>query len=181
MEERPIVEEEVAEDTEGSLSSIGAYGVEESAEDYKESPKLKPVRESVKAWKVRELQKSTDEDRDPSDIKWLRQFVKASAVLFFDLKMYLDKSQNKEENLKDDLYVKIIGAIGSPTELSTTERYTMENVLNRDLVELPLTIDEDAIDERAESRLSLNGSALNEEEIVEEEVEDDADAEEQNA
>jgi hypothetical protein len=162
--------------SEGSLSSIGAHGVEEESSDLQDIAKVKPVRESVKAWKLRELEKTTNDETDPQDMTWLRKFVKAAALLYFDLIVYMDKAKNKDENMKDDLYVKIIGAIGIPSALSTTERFTIESMLNRDLVELPLTIEEAAIDERAESRQSLDESAL--EDFVEEEVEENANAEE---
>lgn len=164
--------------TEGSLSSIEAHGVEERPEDLSDGSKVRPVRESVKAWKVRELEKTTEDATDPQDISWLRKFVRAAALLFSDLMVYMEKNRNKDENMKDDLYVKIVVAIGKPDELTTTERYSLEDILNRDLVVLPLTIDEDAIDERANSDLHLNSSMLNEKEFVEEEVEDDANAEE---
>jgi hypothetical protein len=164
--------------SEGSLSSIEPYGIHEGEDDLKETTKVKPVRESVKAWKMRELDKTTENATDPEDMSWLRKFVKAAALLFSDLMVYVEQNQNKDENMKDDLYVKIVVAIGAPHELTTTERYSLENVLNRDLIVLPLTIDEDAIDERAKEELHMNASMLNEKEFVEEEVEEDANAEE---
>lgn len=155
--------DEINYDSDNSLENINDYenidvGPSEEEEDHIDS-----VRKAVKTWKMRELDKSADKKQDPASFNSLHHFLTAAAQLLIDISNYIKSSQNKDENMKDNLYVAIIQAIGDPNNLSSHERIHIENVLNRDLVELPFTVDPSIINAHAKKGIKANTKFYNEE------------------
>ena len=136
-----------------SLDSIAPYETRNAPEDPEEEAKLTSVREAVRTWKQREMEKNTDSTVSAKSLGPLRSFVANSAQLFYDLQGYLDTSQNKESNLKDKLYVAIVSAIGSPAALTLHSKLLLTNLLERDLVELPFTMEPSIINSYAKKGL----------------------------
>jgi hypothetical protein len=136
-----------------SLESIAPYETRNAPEDPEQDAKLLSVRDAVRSWKQREMDKNTNSSASAKSLGPLRSFVANSAQLFYDLQSYLDTSQNKESNLKDKLYVAIVSAIGNPAALPLHSKILMTNFLERDLVELPFTIEPTVINSYAEKGL----------------------------
>ena len=57
--------------------------------------------------------------------------------------------------MKDTLYVSIVEAIGIPAALGIQVKLLLQHVLERDLVELPFTVNPKAINERAEKGIEV--------------------------
>jgi hypothetical protein len=127
--------------TKDSLESIAKYDTEERKDLGENQEYITNVRDSVKNWKVRELDKNTENETNVKGLDPLRRYVANSSRLFYDLTNFLTTSQNTESNMKDSLYVKIISAIGNPGSLSFHLRSLVEHFLQRDLVELPFTLE----------------------------------------
>jgi len=136
-----------------SLESIAPYETRNAVEDPEEEARLATVRDAVRAWKLREMDRNTDSTVSAKSLGPLRSFVANSAQLFYDLQSYLDTSQNKDSNLKDKLYVAIVSAIGSPAALTFHSKLMVSNLLERDLVELPFTMEPTVINSYAKKGL----------------------------
>ncbi len=136
-----------------SLSSIDAFDTLDILESPEEQTKVTNVRNAVKDWKVREFNKTTEKNSNPKGLVLLREYVAKSARLFYDLVNYLKTSQNKDQNMKDTLYVNIIMAIGVPGSLSYQLKTILESLLERDLVELPYTIEPNVVNTYAKDGL----------------------------
>lgn len=134
-----------------SLSSMEAYDTVEDLEDSKEVEKLTSIRNAVRDWKKNELDKTTDQTASPKGLDNLRKFVSKSAGLYYDITNYLKTSKNNEQNMKDSFYVNIIAAIGIPGSLSFHMKTLLENFLQRDLLELPFTLEPTAINTYAKT------------------------------
>lgn len=134
-----------------SLSSMEAYDTVEDLEDSKEVEKLTSIRNAVRDWKKNELDKTTDQTASPKGLDNLRKFVSKSAGLYYDITNYLKTSKNNEQNMKDSFYVNIITAIGIPGSLSFHMKTLLENFLQRDLLELPFTLEPTAINTYAKT------------------------------
>lgn len=137
-----------------SLERINDYDSEvpENEEDMKQ---LEPVREAIRNWKLREQDKSTTTNVNAQSLKGLREYVTNAANLYYDLKNYLTTSQNKQKNMEDSLYVSIVSAIGQPGSLPSPIRLLLDRVLERDLVELPFTMEPRVINTYAKENLKV--------------------------
>jgi len=124
-----------------SLDSIARYETREPVENEEEKTVVANVRNAVREWKLREMDKNTDFNVSAKGLEPLRSFVANSAQLFYDLQSYMSTLQNKESNLKDKLYVAIVSAIGNPASLTVHSKLLLTNALERDLVELPFTVE----------------------------------------
>jgi len=150
-------------DTE-SIGSIEAFeDVPETSMDLQEEERIHKVRESIKDWKLRELEANTRFNKKADGLDPLRKYVAKSARLFYDLQNYLTTSQNKEENMKDKLYLMIVTAIGPPASLSLHGRTLLQSGLERDLVELPLTVDPKIVNSYTKKGLTLETNFPDEE------------------
>lgn len=138
-----------------SLERINDYDSEvpENEQDMKQ---LEPVREAIRDWKLREQDKNTNTNTNAKSLKGLRDYVSNAGKLFYDLKNYLSTSQNNQKNMEDTLYVNIVKAIGQPGSLSSPLRVLLERVLERDLVELPFTVEPKIINTYAKDNLRVN-------------------------
>jgi hypothetical protein len=136
-----------------SLSSMEAYDTHEEIENPEEKEKITSVRNAIRDWKTRELDKTTDDTANAKGLQNLRRFVAKTARLYYDLLQYLKTSQNKEQNMKDMLYVNIVRAIGAPGTLSFSVKTILETLLQRDLLELPYTIEPQVINSYAKNGL----------------------------
>jgi hypothetical protein len=136
-----------------SLSSIGAYDTEEKLESEDDAVKVNNVRNAIRDWKVREFDKTTEPTSNAKGLGLLRTYAAKSARLFYDIQDYLKTSKNKEQNMKDTFYVNIVTAIGIPGSLSFTVKTVLESLLQRDLLELPYTIEPKAINTYAKDGL----------------------------
>lgn len=143
------MEDEVNYDSDNSLEDINSYEGTGGGPTQEEEERIERVREAVKIWKMREMDKSADKKQDPASFNGLHHFLIAAAKLLIDLSNYIKSSQNKDENMRDNLYVAIIQAIGHPDNLTSFERILIENNLKRDLVELPFTAEPSIIDAHA--------------------------------
>lgn len=132
-----------------SLSSIEAFDTTESIESPEDTTRVTNVRNAVKNWKIREFDKTTEETSTAKGLQQLRQYTAKSARLFYDLINYLKTSKNNEQNMKDTLYVNIVSAIGIPGMLSFHLKTILENLLQRDLLELPFTIEPNVVNHYA--------------------------------
>ncbi len=133
---------EYSDSDKDSLESIARFdGDIENVESSEDNTYIKNVRETVKNWKTKELNKNTQNNANPKGLNGLRVYVANASRLFYDLSNYLTTSKNKESNMKDSYYVKIISAIGNPGSLSEPLKSMLEHFLERDLVELPLTLE----------------------------------------
>lgn len=146
-----------------SLDSIAAYEEIENASEEDEQQYIESVREAVKNWKLRELQNNTTMNKKPNGLQPLRNYVANSAKLYYTLNSYLGTSQNKDDNMKDKLYVSIISAIGSPASLSNHLRTLLESLLQRDLIELPLTVEPKIVNVYTQKGLHVNKNFPDEE------------------
>jgi hypothetical protein len=133
-----------------SLSSMEAYE-EEQPENPEDVEKITNVRNAVREWKVRELDKTTDETANAKGLQNLRSFVAKTGRLYYDLVNYLKTSRNKEQNMKDTLYVNIVTAMGVPGSLSFHVKTILESLLQRDLLELPYTLEPKVINTYAKN------------------------------
>jgi hypothetical protein len=124
-----------------SLSSIEKYDMNEEVENTEDLARVTTVRNTVRDWKLREMDKNTELTSNPSGVSGLRNYVSKSARLFYDLTSYLNTSKNDEKNMKDTLYVSIVDAIGLPATLNLYVKTMLEHVLQQDLVELPYTVE----------------------------------------
>jgi hypothetical protein len=113
------------------------------------------VRNSVMNWKLREMDQNTTETSKANGLQGLRSYIAKSATLFYDLMNYMKTSKNKEQNMKDGLYVSIVDAIGIPGTLNYHVRTLLEHVLQRDLLELPFTVEPKVINTYAEKGLEV--------------------------
>ncbi len=145
------VEEDYDSDRD-SLENINDYDGEMN-EIPEETNKINNVREAVREWKLREMDKNTNTNANTKTLQPLRKYVANSANLYYDLKNYLSTAQNKESNMKDDIYVKIISAIGFPGALTNPLRVLVERLLERDLVELPFTMEPSIINSYSEKHM----------------------------
>ena len=135
-----------------SLSPIVNYD-EEGVENIDEDAHIDKVRTAVQNWKLREMDNNTSETSNAKGLQNLRSFVAKSATLFYDLNTYMDTSKNKENNMKDALYRHIIDAIGVPATLSSHVKTLLQYFLQRDLVELPFTVEPKVINTYAQKGL----------------------------
>ncbi len=127
----------------------------EEAENIDDENHINRVRNSIMNWKLREKDENTLESSQANGLQGLRAYVAKSAMLFYDLMNYIKTSQNKEQNMKDVLYVSIIEAIGIPSTLNYHVRILLEHILQRDLIELPFTIEPKVINTYAEKGLEV--------------------------
>lgn len=139
----------------GTLSPIENYDTHEIVEDPKELEHVQTVRNAVADWKLREMDRNSTETSKPKGLRGLRDYVNNSAKLFYDLNTYMNTSKNDEKNMKDALYVGIIEAIGLPATLAFHMKLLLQHILERDLVELPFTMNPKAINERAEKGIEV--------------------------
>jgi hypothetical protein len=147
-----------------SIASIEAFeDIPESEMDAQEEERINTVRHTIKEWKLRELEANTQFNTKANGLDPLRKFVSKSARLFYELQNYLATSQNKEENMKDKLYTMIVSAIGPPGSLSLNERTLLQSLLERDLVELPLTVEPRIVNSYTKKGLALNTNFPDEE------------------
>jgi hypothetical protein len=147
-----------------SIASIEAFDdIPETPMDLEEEERINKVRDSIKDWKLRELEANTHFNTKANGLDPLRKFVSKSARLFYDLQNYLTTSQNKQENMKDNLYVMIVSAIGSPGTLSLHGRTLLQSLMERDLVELPLTVEPKIVNSYTKKGLTLNANFPDEE------------------
>lgn len=137
MEQRDID----IESDKDSLESIAAFDDMEENNVPVNNPEIEAVRESIRNWKLRELERNTMQNKKPNGLGSLRDYVAKSAKLYYDLNTYLNTSQNKEQNMKDSYYVNIVTTIGQPASLSFPFRLLLDHILQRDLLELPLTVE----------------------------------------
>lgn len=137
-----------------SLDNINDYD-QEVPENVEEIHQINNVRNAIKDWKLREQDKNTNTNNNAKGLKSLREYVTGTANLYYDLKNYLSTSQNKEKNMQDNLYVNIITAIGAPGALSNPLRILLERVLERDLIELPFTVEPRVINTYAEENIKV--------------------------
>lgn len=127
----------------------------EPVDDLEESTYITNVRNSVRDWKLREMDANTSETSKANGLGGLRSYVAKTAQLFYDLQTYLNTSKNKEKNMADVLYVSIVEAIGIPATLNQHIRRLLEHFLQRDLVELPLTVEPTVINSYAQKGLEV--------------------------
>jgi hypothetical protein len=132
-----------------SIESINQYDTMGMPENDKESQHIQTVRNAIKDWKVREMGKNTMNANNTKGLASLRQYVANSARLFYDLNTYLTTEKNNEKNMNDSLYVQIVSAIGVPGALSFHLKTLLPHFLQRDLVELPFTVEPTVINSHA--------------------------------
>lgn len=129
-------------DTESETDSLGPMNQEtETMDSPEEKEQIQSVRTAVREWKTKELNKNTAEGSDTKSLQSLRNYVANAGRLYYDLLNYLKTAQNKEQNMKDSYYVQIISAIGPPGALAYPVKILLESLLERDLVELPYTLE----------------------------------------
>ena len=124
-----------------SLSSIEGYDTKDEVGSTEDMNRVNTVRNTVRDWKLREMDKNTELNSNPSGVNGLRNYVSKTARLFYDLTSYLNTSKNDEKNMKDVLYVSIVDAIGLPATLNRHVKIMLEHILQQDLVELPYTVE----------------------------------------
>lgn len=104
-----------------------------------EDQQIQNVRDAVRGWKERELDKNTDASTKPKGLAQLRTYATTSAKLFYALERYITSK------IKDPLLTMnaedIVKAIGDPETLSNHLRIVLKDLLERDLIELPFVID----------------------------------------
>ena len=125
-------------DSEDSIEGMNNY---EDTTDPKTEEYLQNVRNKVRDWKTREMEKNTNQKTNAKSLDSLRKYVATSAALYYDLLNFLTTSKNNEKNMGDTLYVNIIAAIGSPSSITSHLRTLLQHFLQRDLVELPFTME----------------------------------------
>ncbi len=124
-----------------SLSSMEAYDGVDTVESQDDIAKVNNVRTAVQSWKTREFGKTTNTTANPKGLTLLNQYRATAARLYYDILNYLQTSKNNEQNMKDTLYVNIVMAIGAPASLSNPLRILLTNLLEKDLLELPYTME----------------------------------------
>lgn len=134
-------------ESESSLESINQFDSDLLPEA--ETQHVNTVREAVRNWKTRELDKTTKNTSNAKNLGSLREYVSNSSRLFYDLQDFLTTSKNKESNLKDALYMNIVSAIGAPASLGVHIKLLLNHFLERDLVELPYTLEPSLINTHA--------------------------------
>lgn len=128
-------------DTESdSLGSLTAYDRDDS-ENEEEDTQIESLRKIVQEWKTRELKKNTAATANPRGLAPLQAYVANAAKLYYDMNDYLEKQTEKEENKQDGLYQSLRDAIGDPQMLRNHQRMMIHRLLERDLIEFPLTVD----------------------------------------
>jgi hypothetical protein len=137
-----------------SLEGINDYDGERAIPE-NEVQYVNSVRDAVKNWKQREMDNNTLKENNSAGLGSLRNYVSKSAQLYYDLNTFMTTSKNNEKNMKDSLYVGIVSAIGNPASLSFNLRTLLEHFLQRDLVELPFTLETDMINSHAEKGVTL--------------------------
>jgi hypothetical protein len=141
-----------------SESSASVLSIEDGLDDVEnieDVNHVNQVRNGVRDWKLRELDKNTTETSQAHSLQGLRSYVAKSATLFYDLMGYMKTATNKEKNMKDVLYVSIVDAIGAPGALDYHVRNVLEHILQRDLLELPLTVEPKVVNTYAEKGLKV--------------------------
>lgn len=147
-----------------SVESISRYEeIPPSESDLKEEEQVDAIRNTIKEWKLRELEKNTRLNKKANGLDPLRNYVAKSARLYYDLQNYLQTEKNKEENLQDSLYIGIVTAIGSPGSLSYHLKTLIQHMLQRDLVELPLTVEPRIVNSYTKKGLVVNTNFPDEE------------------
>lgn len=141
-----------------SLEHIADYEDRDIGPSEEEENHIEAVRNAIRLWKERELDKASDSKQDPQSLNRLQQFLVLAARLLYDLLNYMKSAKNKDENLRDKLYVKIISTIGHPDNLTSHERINIENILNRDLIELPFTVDPKIVNAHAKKGIKISDS-----------------------
>jgi hypothetical protein len=121
----------------------------DTVENAEEMEVLNNVRNAVQNWKTRELGKNKETNANVQGFDPLRKYVSNSASLYYDLVNFLNTSKNNEKNMKDRLYVNIVSAIGVPGGLPFHLRTVLQHFLQRDLVELPYTVEPTVINSYA--------------------------------
>lgn len=124
-----------------SLSSMEAYDGIDTIDSQEDITKLNNVRTAVQSWKTREFGKAANTTANPKGLGLLNQYRAKAARLYYDILNYLKTSKNNEQNMKDTFYVTIVMAIGAPASLSNPLRILLESILEKDLVELPYTME----------------------------------------
>lgn len=129
---------------------------ESSYEDRQEEPAneeeetaLQTIRSAVQNWKVREIGKNKETNANVQGFDPLRKYVSNAARLYYDLLTFLKTSKNNETNMLDKYYVNIISAIGIPGALPYTLKTLIQHTLQRDLIELPYTMEPTIINAHA--------------------------------
>lgn len=136
-------------DSESSYDDRQEDEFEIQPENQQEEATLQNVRIAVQNWKVREMGKNKETNANVQGFDPLRKYVSNAARLYYDLLTYLETSKNKETNLMDKYYVNIISAIGVPGALPYTLKTLLQHILQRDLVELPYTMEPTIINAHA--------------------------------
>jgi hypothetical protein len=132
-----------------SLEFINDYDGERNVPE-EEVERLNTVRDAIKNWKQREMDKNTLKENESKGLSSLRNYVSKSSELYYDLNTFLKTSKNNEKNMKDSLYVNIVSSIGNPGSLTSHLRTLLNHYLERDLVELPFTLETNMINSQAE-------------------------------
>lgn len=143
-------------DSVNSLENIADYEDKDIGPTEEEENHIEEVRKAVSSWKERELDKASDIKQDPQSLDRIQQFLRLAAKLLYDLLNYIKSAKNNDENMKDKLYVKIVTAIGNPSDLTSHERINMEDILNRDLVELPFTVKPSMVNAHAKKGIKVS-------------------------
>ena len=134
-----------------SVNSMEAYNEKQEQQTPEDEGQIMNVRNAISNWKVREFDNTTRPTSNAKGLQSLRQYVAKSARLFYDLTNYLRTSKNNEQNMKDSLYVTIVTAIGPPGSMGFHIKTVLEGLLQRDLVELPFTIEPKVVDTYAKN------------------------------
>jgi hypothetical protein len=147
-------ESDTSSDIQSVSSNLNNQELDE-VESIDDVNKVNEIRNKVRDWKLREIDGNTTETSNAKGLQGLRNYVSKSATLFYDLMNYMKTAKNKEQNMKDVLYVSIVEAIGVPAALNYHIRTVLEHVLQRDLVELPFTVEPKVINTYAEKGLEV--------------------------
>jgi hypothetical protein len=139
-----------------SLESINGFDNQDESVNEEELTKVKKVREAVQSWKTKEMDKNTIHPSNSKGLGALRNYVAKSARLYYDLNTYLTTEKNTESNLNDKYYVNIITAIGIPGGLSYHLKELLQSLFERDLVELPFTLEPKVINSYAKKGERVN-------------------------
>lgn len=139
-----------------SLESINGFDKQDESVNEEELTKVNKVREAVQSWKTKEMDKNTINQSNSKGLGALRNYVAKSARLYYDLNTYLTTEKNTESNLNDKYYVNIITAIGIPGGLSYHLKDLLQSLLERDLVELPFTLEPKVINSYAKKGERVN-------------------------
>ena len=134
----------------GSLSPIENYETHNIIEDPTDISHISNVRNAVREWKLREMDNNTSKTSKANGLENLQNFVSKSARLYYDLNKYINTSKNDEKNMRDILYATIVDAIGIPASLNMHVKIMLQHILQRDLVELPFTVEPKVINTYAE-------------------------------